>query len=186
MNLLPLLNAVRISFALILSDVMPRLRFMPPRPRSALLRPVRAPLPAISDLPDLNLTLSIAILSLSNCTLNPRMMLVSGKYGVITIPVRMSSFPFMSHSRKYLAIVSSSLMLMSCFLKSSSRSHSGISLSCLCFIEWAISESRGTSGYIFASESMNALALCLLSTVFMAAVALMAASVRMARLMPSL
>ena len=77
-------------------------------------------------------------------------------------------------------------MSMSCLRKSSSLSHSGSSLACLLRNACLISESRGISGYILASESMNILALCLLSTVFIAAIAPILASVRITRLVPSL
>ena len=100
----------------------------------------------------------------------------------MSMPVRTSSLPSKSHSLKYLARLSSSFKSGSPLTKSSSFIQSGRGLAVLCALAWAKSESLGMSGYTMASESAKAFALCFLSIVFMAAVALRDASVRIIRL----
>ena len=95
--------------------------------------------------------------------------------------------PLRSQSLKYLARVLSRLMSMSLFLKSSSFIHSGMAGR---GPFWAImclnNESFGTSGYTLARESLIALIFFLRSMVFIAALAVMSASVMRALLTPDL
>ena len=146
LNAFPALYAFSSSLALTPPDVMSTFRFIRPLRRSALFRPVNLPFAAISDSPATSFRLSMLISLLLKSHSNPRMMFLNGKYGVITIPVLTSMLPLRSHSLKYFARLSSSLMSMSLFLKSSSFIHSGTSRTVLCFIICLKRESFGMSG----------------------------------------
>ena len=89
--------------------------------------------------------------------------------------------PFRSHSLKYFASVSSSVRSRSFFLKSSSFIQSGTALWVLWLIICLKRESLGMSGYTLARESINAWRLAFVSNVFIAALALISESVRIAR-----
>ena len=98
LKLEPALYALRSSFAFIPPEVMSTSRSITPRPSRALRRPVSLPLAAISDSPETNFMLSMLISLLLKPRLNPFMIFLRGKYGVMTIPVRTSMLPLRSHS----------------------------------------------------------------------------------------
>ena len=120
----PAFNAARSSLASTPGDVSARSMsrgaaavraplLLPPLPPRALLRPFTEPLPEISEFPVVSLRLSTMIASLLKLAESPCILFLSGKYGVINEPDLIVMLPERSHSRKYLAIVSSSLMSMS-------------------------------------------------------------------------
>ena len=124
----PALYAASSSSAFILSEEMSRSSIYVPLPRRARRRPDNDPCAERTDSPAFILTLSILSSLLSMLMSMPLMMFLKGRYGVMRIPVRTSRSQLRSHSRKYLAMLPSSLKLMSFALKSSSSIHDGTSL----------------------------------------------------------
>ena len=182
----PFLYAVRSWFASMPCEVrsISSLSALRPLPNNAFFRPVSDPFAWRSDAPVTILKLSIFTSLFVKFNSNPRRKFLRGKCGVMTTPVLTPILPFKSQSLKYLAMVSSSLISMSCCLKSSSCIHSGIGAFSLRDIRYANNESLGISGCANARESLKALAFCLRSTVFIPALALRFASVRMALFIP--